>query len=137
VDTQTDFTPDELPIAPSELALLLRGQHPPLLLDVRRAAAFAASAWMLEGAVRCAPDEIAAFAASQRERDPQRLVVPYCVFGHAVSGEVVSLLRAAGLNARKLAGGFEGGEEGVDAPENIAVWRATPLTRTEKLGAAR
>lgn len=80
---------------------------------------------MLAGARRCAPDDVAALAASETARE----VVAYCVYGHQVSADAVAALRAAGWDARRLAGGFEGGEAGVEAPQDIAQWRAhQPLT---------
>ena len=78
---------------------------------------------MLAGALRSKPEDVAAFAASQPPRD----VVVYCVYGHNVSEEAVAELRAAGWNASALAGGIEGGEDGVDTPQNIAAWRASAL----------
>jgi hypothetical protein len=41
-------------------------------------------------------------------------------------------LRASGLNARALAGGFEGGEEGVDDAQEIAQWRSIVLPTVAK-----
>ena len=41
-------------------------------------------------------------------------------------------LRAAGLNARALAGGFEGGEDGVDSPQEITHWRSIVLPTVAK-----
>ncbi len=68
----------------------------PLLLDVRREAKFRESPRLLAGARYCAPEDVAAFAASQ----PPREVVAYCVYGHNVSADAVGELRAAGWNAR-------------------------------------
>ncbi|SFU71414.1 hypothetical protein SAMN05216350_104117 [Polaromonas sp. YR568] len=92
----------------------------PLLLDVRREAKFRESPHLMAGARRCAPEDVAAFAASQ----PPREAVVYCVYGHNVSADAVTELRAAGWNAYVLAGGIEGGEDGADTPQNIAQWRA-------------
>lgn len=101
----------------------------PLLLDVRREEKFLESRHMLAGARRCAPEDVAAFAASQ----PAREVVVYCVYGHNVSSDAVATLRAAGWNAHALAGGIAGGEDGVDAPQDIAQWRAhRPLTMVKR-----
>lgn len=72
--------------------------------------------------VRCAPEEVAAFAAAQLPRE----VVVYCVYGHNVSADAVVTLRAAGWDAHALAGGIEGGEDGADAEKDIAQWRAQP-----------
>ena len=103
----------------------------PLLLDVRRKGKFLESPRLIAGAQRCAPEDVATFAASQ----PSREVVVYCVYGHNVSADAATELRAAGWNAYALAGGIEGGEDGVDAPQDIAQWRAhrpaTALKRPE------
>jgi rhodanese-related sulfurtransferase len=100
----------------------------PLLLDVRREEKFLGSPQLLAGALYCAPERVAAFAAS----GPPREVVVYCVYGHNVSEDAVATLRAAGWNARQLAGGIEGGEDGVDTPQDIAQWRAQPLPTMRK-----
>jgi rhodanese-related sulfurtransferase len=115
-------------ISPDDLAARMGRADSPLLLDVRREAKFTESARMLAGAIRCAPEQIAAFAHSQPPRD----VVVYCVYGHNVSEDVVAELRAAGWNASMLAGGFEGGEDGVDAPQDITTWRASALPTMKK-----
>lgn len=92
----------------------------PLLLDVRREGKFLESSRMLAGARRCTPEDVAALAASE----PAREAVVYCVYGHNVSADAVTALRAAGWDAYVLAGGIEGGEEGADTPQDIALWRA-------------
>ena len=115
-------------ISPDVLAARRGHAASPLLLDVRREAKFVASPLMLAGALRCKPEDVAAFAASQ----PPREVVVYCVYGHNVSEAAVAVLRAAGWNASALAGGFEGGEDGVDTPQNIATWRARVLPTLKK-----
>jgi rhodanese-related sulfurtransferase len=115
-------------ISRSELAIRLGRPGAPLLLDVRRRERFSASTHMLAGARYCAPEDVAAFAASQ----PPGEVVAYCVYGHNVSEDAVRTLRAAGWNARRLAGGYEGGEPGVDAASDVEAWRAHPLPRLRK-----
>ncbi|MEO7399534.1 MAG: chromate resistance protein ChrB domain-containing protein [Polaromonas sp.] len=110
-------------ISPQELAARMGRADAPLLLDVRREEIFLESPALLAGAQRCRPEEVAAFVTSQ----PPREVVVYCVYGHNVSEEAVTSLRAAGWNAWQLAGGIEGGEDGVDAPQDIAQWRAQRL----------
>jgi rhodanese-related sulfurtransferase len=92
----------------------------PLLLDVRRKGKFLESPHLIAGAQRCAPEDLTSFATSQ----PPREVVVYCVYGHNVSADAATELRAAGWNAYALAGGIEGGEDGVDSPQDIAQWRA-------------
>ncbi|GAB3482382.1 chromate resistance protein ChrB domain-containing protein [Polaromonas eurypsychrophila] len=115
-------------ITAEELAARMGRADAPLLLDVRREGKFAESPLMLAGARRCAPEDMAALAAT----GPAREVVVYCVHGHNVSADAATLLRAAGWNARFLAGGFEGGEDGVDAAEDIVRWRLTPLPTMRK-----
>jgi rhodanese-related sulfurtransferase len=117
VDTSTLSVPF---ISPQELAARMGRTDAPLLLDVRRKAKFLESPSLIAGAQRCASEDVATFAASQ----PPREVVAYCVYGHNVSADAVTELRAAGWNAYALAGGIEGGEDGVDTPQDIVQWRA-------------
>ena len=114
-------------LSPSDLALRMGTPDAPLVLDVRREAGFAKSAYIIAGALRCPPEDVAAFASA----GPPREVVVYCVYGHNVSEQAVLTLQAAGWTAHQLAGGIEGGEDGVDAPDDIAAWRAAvaPLRR--------
>ncbi len=116
-------------ITPQELATRMGRPDAPLLLDVRRDGKFAESPRMLAGALRCAPEDVGALAATEAARE----VVVYCVYGHNVSADATALLRAAGWDARSLAGGMEGGEDGVDSAENIALWRAhRPLSMAKR-----
>ena len=120
-------------ISPQELAARMGLADAPLLLDVRRENKFLESRYLLAGARRYAPEDVAAFATSQRAALGHREVVVYCVYGHNVSADAVATLRAAGWNARALAGGIEGGEDGVDSPQDIAQWRAhRPLTMLKR-----
>ena len=89
-------------ISPSELRCLIGRPQAPLLLDVRRAAHFAASERLLAGAVHCTPEDVPALARSGPPRD----VVVYCVYGHNVSRDVTDALCAAGRRARSLLGGI-------------------------------
>jgi len=115
-------------LSPAELRALLGRADAPLLLDVRRPAVFQASEWLLPGARHCAPEAVAEFA----RREPPRPVVVYCAYGHNLSEDAARTLRAAGWDARLLRGGIEGGETGVDALQDIAQWRETPLPRIRK-----
>ena len=81
---------------------------PPLVFDVRRAAAFAADSRMLASAERGAPDKVAAWG---RQIAAGRHAVVYCAYGHEVSQEVARELREAGIEARYLAGGITGWAE--------------------------
>ena len=110
-------------ISPEERAARMGRADAPVLLDVRREGKFAESPHMLAAARRCAPEDVAALAAT----GPAREVVVYCVYGHNGSADATALLRAAGWDARMLAGGFEGGEDGVDSAADIVQWRSTPL----------
>jgi hypothetical protein len=49
------------------------------------------------------------------------------VHGHELSQGAVQQLRAAGWDARCLAGGIDGGEPSVDDAAQVAAWRAEPL----------
>jgi rhodanese-related sulfurtransferase len=111
---------DGSPVDPAALRERLGRPGAPLLLDVRRPPAFAASDRVLAGARHCAPEDVAAFAAAEAPRE----TVVYCVWGHGVGEAAAAQLRAAGWPARSLAGGIEGGEPGVDAATDIARWRA-------------
>ncbi len=122
----------DLFVSPDALGSRLRHANAPLLLDVRPQARYDASPRMLAGAQRCANDQIPAFAAALLAKNPQQEVVAYCVYGHAVSAGAAAALRAAGVNAWALAGGFEGGEDGVDKPQAIADWRMAALLTMAK-----
>jgi rhodanese-related sulfurtransferase len=115
-------------ISPPELAGLLGRADAPLLLDVRRRERFAASDRLLPGAMHCAPEDVAAFAASESPRE----VVVYCAYGHEVGCEAARTLRAAGWNARFLQGGIDAGEDGVDCQQDIGAWRAQSLPKIRK-----
>jgi len=115
-------------ISPSELTALVGRSDAPLILDVRRPAQFAASQWLLPGALHCPPDQVGAFARQQAPRE----VVVYCVYGHHLSQDAVRTLRDAGWNAWVLQGGIEGGEPGVDRDADRAAWRAAPVPRMRK-----
>ena len=121
----TLFSEQPHSISPQELAARMGRADAPLLLDVRREEKFLESPSRLAGALHCAPEDLAAFAATR----PLRAVVVYCVYGHNASEDAAATLRAAGWNAHRLAGGIEGGEEGIDTAQDIAEWRThRPLT---------
>ena len=119
-------------ISPQELGSRLGLADAPLLLDVRPQARFDASPRMLMGAQRCPADQIATFAAALFVSNPHQEVVTYCVYGHQVSMGAAADMRASGLNARALAGGFEGGEDGVDGAQEIAQRRRIVLPTVAK-----
>jgi superoxide dismutase, Fe-Mn family len=75
------------------------------ILDVRRAGVFEQATTMIPGARWCDPATVGHWAG---ELDGGRRVVVYCVHGHEVSRSTALRLRAAGIDARYLAGGIEG-----------------------------
>jgi Fe-Mn family superoxide dismutase len=92
-------------IAPEALRDALAGpaDSRPLLLDVRRAPAYAAGADAIVGATWRAPETVAQWAPAL---PADREIVVYCVYGHNVSREVTDALVAAGRRARPLLGGI-------------------------------
>ena len=119
-------------ISPQELESLLNRADTPLLIDLRPQTRFDASSRMLAGARRCSLENLPALAAMLFAENPHQEVVTYCVYGHQVSMAAAADLLAAGLNARSLAGGFEGGEDGVDSPQEITRWRSILLPTVAK-----
>lgn len=75
------------------------------LIDVRRAAVFEQSDAMAEGAEWRDPAQVDTWAGQLPAGVP---VVVYCVHGHEVSRATAMRLRAAGIEARFLAGGLDG-----------------------------
>lgn len=110
-------------ISRPDLMGLLARPNPPLVLDVRRTAAWEASAVRVAHALHCPPEQLAAHIQRQ---SPQSVVV-YCVFGHQVSQQACAQLRAAGWDAYCLWGGILGGEDGVDSPADCTAMRQHPL----------
>ena len=75
------------------------------LLDVRRAAVFEAASQMLPAAQWQDPGLVNQWGPTL---DRTREVVVYCVYGHEVGRTTAMRLRAQGLKARFLRGGFDG-----------------------------
>ena len=76
-----------------------------LLVDVRRQAVYDQSDALIEGAIWRDPGCVDAWASElPRDRD----VAVYCVYGHEVGRSTAMRLRAAGIHARFLRGGFDG-----------------------------
>jgi rhodanese-related sulfurtransferase len=92
-------------ISPDELYACLGTAAAPIVIDVRRPAAFAAAPTVIISAFHRPPDEIERWRADL-PRD--RAVVVYCVHGHEVSQGAAAALRAGGIDARYLADGIEG-----------------------------
>jgi Fe-Mn family superoxide dismutase len=78
---------------------------PAHLLDVRRAGVFAQSDALAAGAQWRDPAMVDDWAAQLPRQEP---VVVYCVYGHEVGRATALRLRAAGIDARFLIGGFDG-----------------------------
>ncbi|MEO5669698.1 MAG: chromate resistance protein ChrB domain-containing protein [Ramlibacter sp.] len=115
-------------ISPEQFAAFVGRPDAPLVLDVRRPARFRESDSLLPGARHCAPEDVDRFAVEHKPGD----VIVYCVYGHEVGREAAARLRAAGWNASFVAGGIEGGQDGVDPPQAIAAWRAHAMPRMRK-----
>src|SRR6266851_3196525 len=71
----------------------------PLVIDVRRNAAFDTDDRMLVSAVRREPDEVGQWC---RDLHPARPVAVYCGHGHEVSQQAAAALRGVGVDARFL-----------------------------------
>ncbi len=91
-------------LSASELLHRLGSAQAPLVVDVRRAEAFAADETLIAGATWRDP-----FAVADWERylPRHRPVAVYCVHGHEISRNACGALRAAGVDARYLEGGIE------------------------------
>jgi rhodanese-related sulfurtransferase len=100
-------------ITSSRLKTEIAGSRPPIVIDVRREPAFAASQDMIGGALRRKPEEVAAWAKTLPAASS---VVVYCVHGHEVSQKAASALRDAGLAASFLEGGLEEGWKAAGGP---------------------
>jgi Fe-Mn family superoxide dismutase len=74
------------------------------LIDVRRAGVFELSPSIAAGAQWRDPAQVARWAADLPQDGP---VVVYCVHGHEVGRATALRLRAAGVDARFLTGGFD------------------------------
>ncbi len=91
-------------ISPSDLATLIGGSAGPLLVDVRRAPAFAEDSRMIATAIRRQPETVGLWMAELPRQQP---VVVYCVHGHEVGQNAAAALRQGGIDARYLEGGIE------------------------------
>ena len=108
------------PISPQDLYERLGTASAPVLIDMRRAPAFAASEVMIVGAIRRPPDE---FERWRRGLPTNRPIVVHCARGHEVSQDAARALSMAGFDAAYLEGGIE-------------AWQALNLPLRRKLGAA-
>ena len=88
-------------VTPRQLHTLIGSAAAPLVLDVRKPAAYEAEDRIIPGALR--PDaELAAFARYATGRR----VIAYCVHGHEVSQQAAAVLGRAGHDAAYLVGGL-------------------------------
>jgi rhodanese-related sulfurtransferase len=93
-------------VTASSLQEMLAGAQPPIVIDVRRQAAFASSTAMVRGALRRDPERVRDWAKSLPRATS---AVVYCVHGHEVSQNTAAALREQGVAARYLEGGLEEG----------------------------
>jgi rhodanese-related sulfurtransferase len=92
-------------ISASALARTLGSARHPLVIDVRREAAFAASHHLICGSFHRPPEQVAEWSAQLPAGRP---IVVTCVHGHEVGQNAAAELRARGFDARHLDGGVEG-----------------------------
>jgi rhodanese-related sulfurtransferase len=95
-------------ISPSDLRAAAGAEHAPLVIDVRREAAFLAAPSMIAGALRRDPEAVARWAP---ELPAASSVVVYCAHGHEVSQNAAAELERLRIRARYLEGGFAGWAE--------------------------
>jgi rhodanese-related sulfurtransferase len=106
-------------ISPYDLYAKLGSDSAPVVIDVRRAAAFANAERMIAPALHRPPDEVERWRADLPSGRP---VVTYCVHGHEVSQGVAAALRLVGIEASFLEGGIAGWtEQGLPTRRNIGV----------------
>src|SRR5262249_31225290 len=98
-----DGTKTSPSISPRDLYERLGTAQAPIVVDVRKSAAFAASDRCIVSAVHRAPEDVARWS---RELPAGRPVVVHCVHGHEVSQNAAAALAAAGHDASYLAGGI-------------------------------
>src|SRR5438445_13291204 len=90
-------------IRPAALRQAIGSDHPPLVIDVRRAEGFKDSGFLIAGALRRDPERVEEWA---KTLPSSAAVVVYCVHGHEVSQAV-----AKALGAKYLEGGIEAWRE--------------------------
>jgi rhodanese-related sulfurtransferase len=107
-------------ISPQQLYARLGTAGAPIVIDVRRPAAFAEGATLIPSAFYRSPEAIDQWRVELPQGRP---VVVHCLHGHEVSQNAAAALRAAGLDARYLEGGIE-------------AWEAAQLPTRRKIGAS-
>lgn len=90
-------------ISVEQLSTRLHRSDFPVVIDVRKEPAFAASGRMIAGALRRRPEQTETWCHEFTGSE----VVVYCVYGHEVSQDVCALLESHGSEAVYLEGGFE------------------------------
>jgi rhodanese-related sulfurtransferase len=95
-------------ISPEKLNQSLGAFPPPLVIDVRRSAAFEMADRMLQGAIRRDPDQVDDWAGALEIGRP---IAVYCARGQEPSQGTAAALRDRGFVARYLETGFEGWAE--------------------------
>ena len=95
-------------ISSSELAALIDGTDPPIVIDVRRRADFAAADSIMPTALWGDPEHIAQWSKALA-RD--RRVVVYCVKGASVGKTAAAYLCEQGFDAYSVEGGIRAWEE--------------------------
>lgn len=93
-------------ISAEELIQARKGPDAPLLIDVRREAAFRSAKDMAGGALRRDPAAVDSWAV---ELPAAASIAVYCVHGHEVSQNVAKALCARGFNATFVKDGIEEG----------------------------
>lgn len=96
--------PSHASISPDKLARLVGTARAPTILDVRDDDDFAAAPRLIPGALRRDPDRLDGWAPACAGRS----VIVVCARGAKRAQGTAALLRAAGVAAETLEGGFEG-----------------------------
>ena len=91
-------------ITHDELRAALWSKHPPLVIDVRRKAAYLGATDVLRGALRRDPEAVASWA---EQLPKSSRVVVYCAHGREVSQRTAAELNERGMEASYLEGGIE------------------------------
>ena len=107
----------------------IAGANPPIVIDVRRGAAFAASAELVAGALRRDPPALPAWAGSLPKAGK---VVVYCVHGHEVSQGAAKALNERGIEAQYLEGGLEAWKKAGGALDRKPAGAATRWVTRER-----
>ena len=95
----------EIGISAPELNATLGSEAHPIVIDVRRGPAFAASPRLIAGSFHRPPEAVEDW---QAELKPGSKIVVTCVHGHEVGQTAAAALRAHGFDARYLVDGVEG-----------------------------